>query len=200
MVLNHCTICAVYESDIGVSRRIPVRCVGERITLLLKREQELENTARIRIDFFDSQIGCIKTYCELIVRKNYDRSIAVLWVADCEILEVIEITQDQRTLRARMEKEVLMNSFAQGEFQAVVQNIGEGGLYFVTKTRLKCEDTITFSYCFVEKEYPLKAAILREEDLRDGRYGYGCQFLELSKDARRGLQQYIYLRQQGKIW
>ena len=165
MVLNHCTICAVYESDIGVSRRIPVRCVGERITLLLKREQELENTARIRIDFFDSQIGCIKTYCELIVRKNYDRSIVALWVADCEILEVIEITQDQRTLRARMEKEILMNSFAQGEFQAVVQNIGEGGLYFVTKTRLKCEDTITFSYCFVEKEYPLKAVILREEDL-----------------------------------
>lgn len=93
-----------------------------------------------------------------------------------------------------------MHSFAKGMFEGTTQNISEGGVYFITRTRLSCEDTVAFSYQFVDKEYRLKAVILREEDLRDGRYGYGCQFLDIPKEARRSIQQYVYLRQQGQIW
>ena len=54
MVLNHCTVCAVYESDQGDQKRIPVKCDGGQILLLLNREQELSDTAKIRIDFGQS--------------------------------------------------------------------------------------------------------------------------------------------------
>ena len=85
MVLNNCTVCSVYVPEDGALRRIRVKCAGDRITLFLKRENELPDSERIRIDFFDGQIGCIKTYCELIVRRNNDSSAAEPWIADCEI-------------------------------------------------------------------------------------------------------------------
>ena len=188
MVLNNCTVCSVYVPEDGALRRIRVKCAGDRITLFLKRENELPDSERIRIDFFDGQIGCIKTYCELIVRRNNDSSAAEPWIADW------------RNLRAKMEREIPMNSFKQGELSGDIQNISTDGIYFITRTRLRYDDTVEFCYSFVEKEYPLKAVVLREEDFRDGRYGYGCRFLELPKGAERDIQQYIFRQQQGRVW
>ncbi len=200
MVLNHCTVCAVYESDHAVQKRIRVKCDGEQITLLLKREHELPDLSKLRIDFFDSQIGCVKTYCELAVRRNIDPSVAALWVADCEILETIEIVEGRRSVRAQMEKEIVFTLSGQDDFSGAIQNISEGGIYFITARKLPCDGTIEFSYRFIEKECRMKAVILREEPFRDGRYGYGCQFLELPRETQRDIRQYVYLRQQGRIW
>ncbi len=200
MVLNNCTVCTVYEAKETHQRRLRVKCDGEQITLYMKRENELSNSERIRIDFFDGQIGCVRTYCEAIVRRNYDPAVSEPWIADCEVLEVIDIVQGRRYLRTNTEDEVLITSFKQGELRGDIQNISEGGLYFITKTRLGCDDTIEFDYTFVEKEYRLNAMVLREEDFRDGRYGYGCQFTELPKGSKRDIQQYVFRRQNGRIW
>ena len=194
MVLNHCTVCAVYESDQGDQKRIPVKCDGGQILLLLNREQE------IRIDFFDSQIGCVKAYCGLAVRRNYDASIQAPWLADCEILEVAEIVEGRRSLRSGMEKETVFTGSNQEEYTGVIQNIGEGGIYFITWTRQQCGDMAEFSYCFVETEYRMRVSILREEIFRDGRYGYGCQLLDYPKGAERDIKRYLHMRQSGRIW
>lgn len=199
MVLNNCTVCSVYDSDETVQRRLRVKCDGEQITLYMKRENELPDSERIRIDFFDGQIGCVRTYCEAIVRRNYDPQVAEPWIADCGVLEVIEILQGRRHLRVNMGDEALLTSFKQGEFSGDIQNISEGGMYFITNTRLGCDDTIEFGYKFVETKYRLKAMVLREEDFRDGRYGYGCQFTELPKGAKRDIQQYVFRRQRGRV-
>lgn len=200
MVLSNCTVCSVYGSDDSMTKRIRVQCVGDRIILYLKRENELSGSEKVRIDFFDEQIGCIKTYCELIIRKNNNLSDQEPWIADCEILEVIEIAQSRRNLRAKVGNEITLTSFQQGDFEGDIQNISVDGLYFITRTRLECDDTIIFYYTFVEKEYQLKAIVLREEDFRDGRYGYGCQIAELPQEAKRDVQLYIFKRQQGRIW
>lgn len=200
MVLNNCTICSVYESEDAAPQRIRVKCTKDRITLFLKRGDELPDSEQVRIDFFDGQIGCIKTYCEVMVRRNYDAAVPEPWIADCDILSVSEIVQGRRSLRAKMEKEIPMNSFRQGEFRGDIQNISVNGIYFITRTRLRDDDTIEFKYSFVEKEYQLKVVVIREEDFRDGRYGYGCQFLELPNGAERDIQQYIFRRQHGQVW
>ncbi len=200
MVLKQCTTSTVYGADGSSERKIPVRCTGEQIMLLLRREHELEDSADVRIDFFDGQIGCIKTNCEIVVRSNYDSAIPAPWVADCEIQEVIEIVEARRSMRATMEKEATFSSEGKEDFRGVIQNISEGGIYFITRTRLQRDDTVVFSYSFIENEYEMEAIILREEDLRDGRYGYGCQFLELTVNAQKDIKQYVYLRQQGMIW
>ncbi len=200
MVLDHCAVCTVYESGDEVQKRISVKCNGEQIKLILKSEHELSDAPRVQIDFFDSQMGCVKTYCEITVRENTDPSVAAEWVADCEILETIAIVEGRRSIRAQMEKEVIFSDQGQDEFSGVIQNISEGGIYFITTKRLLCGDTAGFSYCFLEKEHRMEVMILREEIFRDGRYGYGCQFLVLSREAQRDIKQYVYLRQQGKVF
>lgn len=197
MVLNNCTTCTVYGTDSGDQKRIRVKCFGDRIILYLKRESDLPDEARVRIDFFDGQIGCIKTYCELMVRRNPDPSVIEPWLADCEILEVSEIVQGRRNLRTKMEKEFAFTSFRQGKFYGDLQNISVDGIYFITRTRLRDDDTIEFQHAFVEKEYRFQMMIVREEDFRDGRYGYGCRFNELPQGAKRDIQQYIFRREQG---
>lgn len=182
MVLSNCTVCSVCGSDPSTQKRIRVQCVGDRIILYLKRENELSGSEKVRIDFYDEQIGCIKADCELIIRKNNDLSDQEPWIADCEILEVVEIAQSRRNLRAKVANEITLTSFRQGDFEGDIQNISVDGLYFITKTRLECDDTIEFCYTFVEREYRLKAIVLREENFRDGRYGYGCQITEFPQD------------------
>lgn len=199
MVLNHCTVCSVYEQDQTVQKRIPVKCNGEQVILLLSREHELSDSARTRVDFFDSQIGCVKSYCELTVRQNYDASMQAPWVADCEIQEVIEIVEGRRSIRTKMEKEAIFTSPDGESFHGVIQNISEGGIYFITRARQQCEGTAVFSYSFVETEYQMTVLFLREEIFRDGRYGYGCQFLELPKDAGRDIKIYQHMLQNGRI-
>jgi c-di-GMP-binding flagellar brake protein YcgR len=199
MVLNNCTICSVYESDETVQKRLRVKCDGEEITLYMKRENELSDSEKIRIDFYDGQIGCVRTYCEVIVRRNYDPSVKEPWIADCGVIEVIEIVEGRRNLRVNIGDEVLITSFQQGEVGVEIQNISEGGLYFLTDTKLCCDDTIEFDYTFVETKFRLKAIVLREEDFRNGRYGYGCEFTELPKGAKRDIQQYVFRRQYGRM-
>lgn len=199
MVLNNCTVCTVYGSEETEQKRIRVKYTGDQIFLYLKREGDLPDSEQVRIDFFDAQIGCIKTKCVLSVRRNYESSVSEPWIADCEILDVMEIVQGRRYLRVKVEEEVLFTSFKAGEFSGDIQNISEGGLYFITRTRLKSDDTIEFRYIFVEKEYLLKAIILREEDFRDGRYGYGCQFSEIPQGAARDMKQYVFMKQNGRL-
>ncbi|MCI8581833.1 MAG: PilZ domain-containing protein [Dorea sp.] len=201
MVLNDCTICSVYGPDnMTLQARVRVKCTGEQITLHFKKSDEITESERVRIDFFDSKIGYIQTYCELFIRRNYDPLILEPWMADCEILEVIDIVQRQKDLRAKMEREVRFVSSSHGEFTGVIQNISVGGLYFVTRTKLNNEEEFEFRYTFIKKEYEVRAVVLREQDLHNGRYGYGCQFLRLPKSAERDIRQYVYRQQLSKVW
>ena len=134
MVFNHCTVCAVYGPDGETQKRIPVYCAGEQITLLPGTEHELSDSAKVRIDFFDSQIGYVQTECRLAVRKNDDPAIQSAWVADCSILEVLQIREMRRFIRVGLGKEVVMTLLGKGDFEALIQNISEGGLFCVDDT------------------------------------------------------------------
>lgn len=199
MVLNHCTTCTVYEPGDSIQTKIQVKCEGERIILFSGKAQELSDTSSVRIDFFDSQKGRIRTNCKIVVRKNEDQSISSPWTADCEIQEVIEIVESRRSVRTAMEKEAVFTVPGKDDFRGVIQNISEGGIYFIAETRLQRNDTVMFSYCFVEKECEMEVVILREEELDDGHYGYGCQFLEMTVDAQKDIRQYVSMRRQGMV-
>lgn len=201
MVLNDCTICSVYGSnDTTLQARVRVKCSEGQITLHFNESDGITESEQVRIDFFDSKIGYIQTYCELLIRKNNDPLILEPWIADCEILEVVEIAQRQKDLRAKMEREVKFVSANHGEFTGVIQNISGGGLYLVTKTKLNCEEQFEFRYTFIKREYEIRAVILREQELHNGHFGYGCQFLRLPKSAERDIRQFVYKQQLSKVW
>lgn len=129
-------------------------------------------------------------------------------MADCEILEVIDIIQRQKDLRARMEKEISFRSLKQGEFNGIIENINigivknisVGGLFLTTKTRLECGELFEFTYCFTKKEHTVKAVVLREQDVKKDLYGYGCQFVDLPKAAERDIRQFVYKQQLLRAW
>lgn len=208
MVLNNCTVCDVYKSDSEAPVRVRARCTGERITLHFQKGHELSDSDRIRIDFFDGQIGYIKTYCELGVRRNYDPLILEPWMADCEILEVVDIVQRQKDLRSKVEKEISFRSVTRGAFTGVIEdinvgiikNISVGGLYLTTKTQLEVGEAFEFTYCFTKKEHTVKAVILRKQNLKKDLFGYGCQFVDLPKAAERDIRQYVYKLQLMRPW
>ena len=98
MILKNCSSCIVYEPDSAseILLRARVRCMEDKITLHFEDESGLsEHTDRLRIDFCNSQVGYVKTFSELEVRKNTDPYILEPWIADCKILEMIEILQRQ---------------------------------------------------------------------------------------------------------
>lgn len=201
MILKSCNTCIIYGAESDVVVRARVRSADEKITLHFEDNNELgTKTDRLQVDFCDSQVGYIKTFCELEIHKNTDPYILEPWVADCTILEMIQVLQRQKELRVRMVKEVNFISLNHGRFSGVIQNISVGGIYFTTNTRLSIDEEFEFEYCFMKKAQEVRARILRETNIRENYYGYGCQFVNLSKSAERDIRQYVYRQQLNKAW
>ena len=201
MILKSCNTCIIYGSDSDVVVRARVKTVDDKITLHFDDNNELgTKTDRLQVDFCDSQVGYIKTFCELEIRKNEDPYVLEPWTADCKILEMIQVLQRQKELRVRMVKEVNFISLKHGRFSGVIQNISVGGLYMTTKTRLDLDEEFEFEYCFMKKNQEVRAKILRETIIRENHYGYGCQFVDQSKGAERDIRQYVYRQQLNKAW
>lgn len=120
-----------------------------------------------------------------------------IWVADCHILEVLETQQRQKDLRVKLEEELVFFAPAQRkEFHGFIENISVGGIFLVTKDiRLKRDEAFTFKYCFSKREQSLTAVTLREQQLRKERFGYGCQFINMTNSAERDIRQFVYKKQ-----
>lgn len=203
MILKNCNSCIIFEpdSESEILLKARVKCLDDKISLHFEDESGLgEHIDRLRIDFCDSQVGYIKTFSELEVRKNTDPYILEPWIADCKILEMIEVLQRQEDLRVRMVKEVTFISERHGSFTGIIQNISVGGIYLTTNKHLDVGEHIEFEYNFMKKPQEVRASILRETIVRDNNFGYGCQFENMSKAAERDIRQYVYRQQLNKMW
>lgn len=201
MILKNCTTCIIYGMDEDVKVRARVRCIDDDITLHFDDNNDLGlHTDRLRIDFFDSQVGYVKTFCELEIRKNNDPYVLEPWVADCNILEILEILQRQKELRVRMVRDINFISADRGLFQGIIQNISVGGIYMTTSAKLEIDEEIDFRYCFMKKEHDVRVRILRETKIRNNYYGYGCQFVNLPMSAEKDIRQFVYRQQLNRVW
>ncbi|HCT92848.1 MAG TPA: PilZ domain-containing protein [Lachnospiraceae bacterium] len=198
MLLKSCDACMIYGPEEG--SRIPGRVVSveDKITLFFD-----ENTIsdlvvnRVRIDFYDRIVGYIKTFCELVIRRNTDPWTLEIWAADCQILEVLETQQRQKDLRVKLEEELVFSApYQKKEFHGFIENISVGGIFLVTnEIRLSRDEAFTFKYCFSKREQSLTAVTLREQQLRKERFGYGCQFTNMTNSAERDIRQFVYKKQ-----
>ena len=69
-----------------------------------------------------------------------------------------------------------------------------------TEMPLDVDEEIEFHYCFLKKEYEIRAVILREQQMIKKRHVYGCQFIDLTKSAERDIRQFVYRQQLNKMW
>lgn len=198
MLLKSCDACVIYGPEEGV--KIPGRVVSveDKITLFFDDDGASKlSSSQIRIDFYDRVLGYIKAFCEMSVRKNTDPWAMEIWAADCRILEVLETQQRQKDLRVKLEEELIFSAPAQKkQFHGFIENISVGGIFLVTnEIRLSREEAVTFQYCFSKREQSLTAVTLREQQLRKERFGYGCQFINITNGAERDIRQFVYKKQ-----
>ena len=200
MTLKKCNNCIIYESgsDSDILTKARVMGCDDTIKLYFEEKYWVEDSIdKIRIDFFDNQAGQVKTFCQLAIQKNTDPCISEAWVADCKVLETIEVLQRQKDLRVDLDEETLFSSKIHGYFSGTIHNISVGGLYLTTDTRLEKDEQLDFQYCFMMKLQKVRAAVLRETVIRDNYYGYGCVFTNLSNAVEKDIRQFVY-RQQRK--
>lgn len=201
MILKDCSTSIVYDKEDEILFKAHVRCTGDKVILHFETQKELDVEQNgVRVDFFDSQIGCIKTLCNLLIRKNTDPWVLEPLMADCTILQVFETLQRQKDLRVKVNTKIDFVSLMHGHFEGTIENISGGGLFLSTTTQLTPGEEFEFQYCFIKREHTVRAKILRETELPKGRFGYGCQFINLTNGAERDIRQYVYKQQLNKIW
>lgn len=207
MVLKECSACTIYRDSRGgddLRIRARVTLTDNNITLHFEKEDDMElgpdtDTTGMNVDFYDNQVGYVKTLCNLMVEHNEDPWILEPWIAHCNIIEVVEIVQRQKDLRVRLEEEVDFVSLRHGHFKGIIQNISVGGILLSTNMPLSLNEQFEFEYCFLKKSQQVRAVTIREQQLGKGRYGYGCQFLSLTKGAERDIRQFVFKQQLKKI-
>ncbi len=201
MILKDCNTCMIYDKDDKLLLKARVMSVEDKITLHFDDDSSLgSDTEMQRVDFFDSQIGCIKTFSRLVVLKNTDPWILEPWVAECEILQVIETVQRQKDLRVRLEKNLEFSSVKHGNFTGIVHNLSVGGLMLFTEMPLEVHEVITFRYCFLKREHEITAVILREQPMQKNYHVYGCQFMNLTNSTEKDIRQFVFRQQLKKIY
>ncbi len=199
MVLKECSACTIYggSDDLRIRARVSLE---NSIRLYFEGEEDLgADPLKLNVDFYDNQVGYIKTLCILKVSENVDPWVLEPWTADCEIIEVIEILQRQKDLRVRLEEEVEFVSIKHGRFKGTIQNISVGGILLSTKMPLALNEQFEFNYCFLKKEQRVRAVTIREQNTGKDTYSYGCQFLNLTNAAERDIRQFVFRQQLKKI-
>lgn len=202
MILKDCSTCLVYGPDEELLMKARVMSVEEDITLYFDDIANLgpETEVVLWIDFFDGQMGCIKTMSQLVIRQNTDPWVLEQWTANCEVIKVLETIQRQKDLRVRLGKDLEFNSVKHGHFTGTVHNISVGGLMLFTEMPLEVHEEISFRYCFLKREQEIRAIILREQPMQKKSHVYGCQFIHLTNSAEKDIRQFVFRQQLKKIY
>ena len=201
MRLRDCERCLVYGTDNRPLSRARVEIDNEMGIRLFFRNPKLRSVRfRTTIDFYDRSQGVVRCRCELVIQRNsYPNRMKEPWMADCEILDIEEIFQRQKDLRVDVQLWMEFQAESGWFFSGTIQNISAGGVFIVTKQALKKNDRFLFNYTFGSELVELRAKVLRVTGLvQGGGYGYGCQFVGLSKEAEAAVRKFVYTKQMQK--
>lgn len=193
MVLKDCSRCMVYTpKGVRLSEARVVHTKGS-VSLFFDNYKLKDARFHSRVDFYDNQAGLIICLCETTIRRNpYFPEMKEPWMAECRILDVKDIVQRQRDIRARVCLELGFTSEKHGKFFGTIKNISAGGMYMTTTQPLEQNEVITFSYSFRNLERPIEAVPLWVKRVEGGRYGYGCQFRHLTDGAEAAIRSFVY--------
>lgn len=193
MVLKDCSRCMVYTPQGVRMSEAGVVHTKEAVTMYFDNYKLHDARFTTRVDFFDDQAGLIITASEMVIRRNPKYpEMPQPWMADCKILDVKEIVQRQRDIRAKVYLEVEFTSEKHGSFYATIRNISAGGMYITTTQQLERNEQIAFKYCFRTLERRFEAVALWGKRVDGGRFGYGCRFVRLTAGAESAIREFVY--------
>ncbi|MCH1948808.1 PilZ domain-containing protein [Enterocloster sp. OA13] len=193
MVLKDCSRCMVYNQKGQRLSEARVVHVKDSVSLFFSDYKFQDSRFQARVDFFDDQCGLIVTKCEVIIRRNPAyMETGEPWTADCRILDVKNVVQRQRDIRAKVYLEVEFELGNGRHFYGTIRNLSAGGLYITTVQSLKKGEVISFPYCFRTLERRFHVCILWVKRVEGGRYGYGCRFIKLTDGAEAAIRSFVY--------
>ncbi len=195
MVLKDCSRCMVYTPKGQRLSEARVVHAKDSVTLFFSDYKFQDSRFQSRVDFYDDQCGLIVAKCEVTIRRNPAYlETGEPWTADCRILDVKNVVQRQRDIRAKVYLEVEFELDNGRHFYGTIRNLSAGGLYITTVQPLKKGDVISFSYCFRTLERRFNVVVLWAKRAEGGRYGYGCRFLRLTDGAEAAIRSFVYKR------
>ena len=107
MVLKDCSRCMVYTPKGQRLSEARVVHAKDSVTLFFSDYKFQDSRFQARVDFYDDQCGLIVAKCEVTIRRNPAYlETGEPWTADCRILDVKNVVQRQRDIRAKVYLEV----------------------------------------------------------------------------------------------
>lgn len=191
MELKDCSRCMVYTPE----GKQEARVVHKRgsVALFFDDYKLREDRLQSRVDFYDERSGLIQTVCELVLCRNPGfPEIPEPWMADCRIMDVRDVVQRQRDIRARVCLGVECSSEPRGVFNITIKNLSAGGMYITTLQPLDKGEVIAFNYCFRTLERRFEAVTLWGRQGEGGRYGYGCRFIHMTNGAEAAIRSFVF--------
>ena len=200
MKLRDCDACLVYGTDNKPLARARVE-VGKdgQIRLYFSTYRLKSIRYQTYVDFYDTQQGLIRCYCELVIRKNAQANrVNEPWLADCDILDVDSIFQRQKDLRVRVHIVTDFTLESGEHFIGTIRNISAGGIFLVTSQAVKTGEIFRFSHRFDKELCQIRARIIRARGAAAGGFGYGCQFIDLSSELEATIRKFVFAKQMEK--
>lgn len=201
MVLRECNRCLVLLPRIKKTIEARVEILTKDTVVLFFPDYQLsDERVKTLVRFFDDRQGIVDAECELVIRKNktYMKS-GEPWMATCTIKEVKKAPDNKRReIRLKTHLEIMGQAEKRGSFAATIKDISAGGLYLTTLHPLGFQEHFTFSCSLDGIPLQLGAMVLRGKREPDGRYGYGCKFVNLTGAAETTVVAYIYRKLQGE--
>ncbi len=198
MVLVDCHKCHIFV-DSGKTK-IEGRVAHKKDVVKIYFKTLNLRDARIRTKgiFYDDYQGILVATCELVIRRNFSsNSDKEPWMADCTILDMKRAEQNLRNaVRIKTDFELEFASSHHGNFFATVKDLSVGGMQIVTRQLLHRNERLSFSYGFGGQPRQFDAIVVRGWAQQDGKYAYGCRFVNLSDKAEAAVGAYLFRRQQ----
>lgn len=195
MVFKDCKRCKVYTPNGVPYSEGNVEFGKKEIFIYFENYRLSAAKFRSRVNFFDTQLGLVQTVCLLSVHKNTNLNRAELWMADCQILNVIGIVQRQEDIRVPTNIDLNFHTKAYGAFYGEIKNISAGGAFLETVHPLSKNEIVSFEYTFQTKRRQIQMMTLWVKRLNAGKYGYGCKFVNLSESEEADIRAFVYQRQ-----
>lgn len=202
MKLKDCDNCLVYGSDNKPFTKAKVSLNKDKgtITLFFKNPNMSAMKLRTYVDFYDSQLGLVRSVCDVAIKKNPQANSIEPWIADCTIREIKELVQRQKDLRMEVEISKQFRLDNGKSFGGIIKNISAGGILVVASQPIKRGTIIAFTHRFENTNTicQIKAQILRAKGAAGKGYAYGCQFVDLSMEAEAIIRKFVYIKQLEK--
>lgn len=198
MRLIDCQRCHVLSG--GGKKKIEAKVVHTRDSVKLYFPLIGLKDARMKteIRFFDNIMGILLGECELVIHRNRTETQGEFpWMADCYI-EKLHIDENNRrgAVRIRTKIGVALTSQYHGTFFGTIADLSVGGMKLQTAQILAKDEEITFNYDFGEKLCRFTAKPIRGTVQGDGKYIYGCRFIDMSEGGETVLGKWLFKKQQ----